>query len=34
MIYIGADHGGVELKKVIIDYLKEKNIEYGDLLKD
>lgn len=31
MIYIGADHGGVELKKVIIDYLKEKNIEYGDL---
>ncbi len=30
MIAVGCDHGGFALKKVIIDYLKEKNIEYKD----
>lgn len=29
-IAIGADHGGFELKEKIIEYLKEKNIEYKD----
>ena len=26
-IYIGSDHGGVELKKDIIQYLQDENIE-------
>lgn len=29
-IAIGADHRGVELKKQIIEYFKEKNIDYID----
>ena len=31
MIAIASDHGGFKLKKIICDYLKEKNIEYTDL---
>ena len=30
MIAIGSDHGGFDLKEVIIAYLKEKGIEYRD----
>ncbi len=30
MIALGSDHGGFELKQVVIDYLKENNIEYKD----
>lgn len=30
MIAIGADHGGFELKKEIMDHLKSKNIEVKD----
>ncbi len=30
MIALGADHGGFYLKEAIIEYLKEKNIEYID----
>lgn len=30
MIAIGSDHGGYELKRGIIDYLKSKGIEYRD----
>lgn len=30
MIGIGCDHGGFELKKKIIDHLKERNIEFHD----
>jgi ribose 5-phosphate isomerase B len=30
-VAIGADHNGLELKKVIIEFLKEKNVEYEDL---
>ena len=30
MIAIGCDHTGYELKKAIIEYLEEKNIEYKD----
>jgi ribose 5-phosphate isomerase B len=30
MIALGCDHGGLELKNTIIDYLKENNIEYKD----
>lgn len=30
MIALGCDHGGYELKQEIIQYLKEKNIEYKD----
>lgn len=30
MIAIGSDHGGYELKQVIIAYLKEKGIAYQD----
>lgn len=30
MIYIGCDHGGFELKNVIIDFLKEKSVEVCD----
>lgn len=31
MIIIGADHAGFDLKNMIIDYFKEKNIEYTDV---
>lgn len=31
MIAIGCDHGGYELKKAVIQYLKEKNIEYIEM---
>ncbi|HRR76381.1 MAG TPA: ribose 5-phosphate isomerase B [Ruminococcus sp.] len=31
MIAIGCDHAGVELKKIIIDTLKEKGIEFNDM---
>lgn len=30
MIALGCDHGGLELKKVVMDYLDSKNIEYRD----
>ena len=30
-VAIGADHNGLELKKIIIEFLKEKNVEYEDL---
>lgn len=30
MIAVGCDHGGFALKGVILDYLKEKNLEYKD----
>jgi ribose 5-phosphate isomerase B len=30
MIALGCDHGGINLKTAIINYLKEKNIEYKD----
>lgn len=30
MIAIGSDHGGFDLKQVVIDYLKEKGIAYKD----
>jgi len=30
MIALGADHGGYNLKEAIIEYLKEKDIEYTD----
>lgn len=30
MIGLGCDHGGLELKKVVMDYLDSKNIEYKD----
>lgn len=29
-IALGCDHGGINLKKAIINYLDEKNIEYED----
>lgn len=29
-IAIGCDHGGINLKPALIDYLKEQNIEYED----
>ena len=28
MIGLGCDHGGLELKKVVMVYLDRKNIEY------
>ena len=31
MIVIGSDHTGIELKKNIIKYLQEKNIEVNDV---
>lgn len=31
MVYLGADHGGFELKEKIKEYLKLKNISYEDL---
>ncbi|MDD2376587.1 MAG: RpiB/LacA/LacB family sugar-phosphate isomerase [Clostridia bacterium] len=31
MIIIGADHAGFELKNIIIEYFKEKNIKYSDV---
>lgn len=30
MIAIGCDHGGFELKQLIMDYLKEQGLEYKD----
>lgn len=30
MIGLGCDHGGLELKKVVMDYLDSQNIEYKD----
>lgn len=30
MIAIGCDHGGFKLKEVVLNYLKENNIEYKD----
>ncbi len=30
MIALGCDHGGINLKKAIIDYLDKNNIEYMD----
>uniref|UniRef100_UPI0040569E0D ribose 5-phosphate isomerase B n=1 Tax=Acetatifactor sp. TaxID=1872090 RepID=UPI0040569E0D len=30
MIALGSDHGGYDLKQVVIGYLKEKGIEYKD----
>ena len=30
MIAIGCDHGGFELKQIIIDYFKSQNIEFED----
>lgn len=30
MIALGCDHGGINLKNAIIEYLKENNIEYND----
>lgn len=30
MIALGSDHGGYDLKQVIIGYLKEKGLEYKD----
>lgn len=30
MIAIGCDHGGFELKTIIVDYLKENGYEYTD----
>lgn len=30
MIALGCDHGGLELKKVVMDYLDSNNIEYKD----
>lgn len=30
MIAIGCDHGGLELKNTIIDYLRQNNIQYKD----
>lgn len=31
MIVIGNDHAGLDLKNAIIEYFKEKNIEYKDV---
>ena len=31
MIYLGADHGGFQLKKEIKRYLESKNVEFDDL---
>lgn len=30
MIALGCDHGGIDLKQVIIEYLEEKHISYKD----
>lgn len=30
MIALGCDHGGLELKKVVMNYLDSQNIEYKD----
>ena len=30
-IYIGSDHGGFQLKKILIPFLKEQNIEVEDM---
>lgn len=31
MIVLGCDHGGFELKNLIIEHLKEKGVEYKDV---
>ena len=31
MIAIGSDHGGFDLKKVVINYLKKNNIDFVDV---
>ena len=31
MLILGADHGGFEMKEIIKEYLKEKNIEFFDI---
>lgn len=31
MIAIGSDHGGFDMKQIIIAYFEEKNIEYKDV---
>lgn len=30
MIALGCDHGGLDIKNAVIDYLREKGIEYRD----
>ena len=30
MIGLGCDHGGLELKKTVMEYLDSKGIEYKD----
>lgn len=30
-IILGCDHGGINLKNAVIDYLESKNIEYDDV---
>lgn len=30
MIALGCDHGGFDLKQVVMEYLKEKGVEYRD----
>jgi ribose 5-phosphate isomerase B len=34
MIWLASDHAGYELKKIIVDHLKEKNIPYEDMGSD
>ena len=31
MIAIGSDHGGYDLKQLVIQYLEEKQIPYQDM---
>lgn len=31
MIAIGSDHGGFDMKQIIIEYFEEKHIEYKDM---
>ncbi len=31
MIYIGADHGGVRAKKILVDFFKNKKLQYEDV---
>ena len=30
MIAIGCDHGGIQIKNAVIDYLKKNDIDYKD----
>ena len=30
MIALGCDHGGFDMKQIVIEYLEEKGIEYKD----